>query len=142
MINKFDLSKLDDIMEIWLETNIEAHRFIPKEYWIGNFEMVKKMLPYSDIYVYTEDDIIKGFIGIVDQNYIAGIFVKQEHQSKGIGHKLIEYCKSMYPYLVLDVFTKNKKAVSFYLKNGFKVVRENINEDTKEMEYTMSFGEK
>jgi len=48
----------------------------------------------------------------------------------------------MYPYLVLDVFTKNKKAVSFYLKNGFKVVRENINEDTKEMEYTMSFGEK
>ncbi len=142
MINKFDASKLDDIMEIWLETNIEAHGFIPKEYWIENFDMVKKMLPYSDVYVYEDCNIIKGFIGVAEQNYIAGIFVKKEHQREGIGQKLIEYCKSKYPYLELDVFTKNKKAVNFYLKNDFVVVHEQIHEDTKEIECTMSFGKK
>ncbi|MCR1953235.1 N-acetyltransferase [Clostridioides mangenotii] len=142
MINKFDASKLDDIMEIWLETNIEAHRFTPKEYWIENFDMVKKMLPYSDVYVYEDGNIIKGFIGVVEQNYIAGLFVKKEHQREGIGQKLIEYCKSKYPYLVLDVFKKNEKAVRFYLKNDFIVVDEQIHKDIKEIEYTMSFGKK
>lgn len=142
MINKFDVSKLDDLMAIWLETNIDAHSFTPKEYWIGNFDLVKQMLPSADIYVYEENNLIKGFIGVVEQSYIAGLFVKKEYQKEGIGQKLIECCKSKYPYLVLDVFTKNKKAVNFYHKNDFIVVGERIHEDTKEMEYTMSFGKK
>lgn len=142
MIKKFDISKLDDIMAIWLETNIKAHSFIPEEYWIKNFDMVKQVLPSADIYVYEENNIIKGFIGVVEQNYIAGIFVKKEYQKEGIGQKLIDNCKSRYPYLVLDVFSKNKRAINFYDKNDFIVVDERIHEDTKEMEYTMSFGEK
>ncbi len=44
---------------------------------INNFDMVKQMLPSAYIYVYEENNIIKGFIGIVEQNYIAGIFVKK-----------------------------------------------------------------
>jgi len=142
MIKKFDISKLDDVMAIWLETNIKAHSFIPEEYWIKNYDMVKQVLPSADIYVYEENNIIKGFIGIVEQNYIAGIFVKKEYQKEGIGKKLIDHCKSRYPYLILDVFTKNKRAINFYNKNDFIVVDERIHEDTKGMEYTMSFGEK
>ncbi|MBZ9621834.1 N-acetyltransferase [Clostridium sp. FP2] len=142
MIKKFDVSKLDDVMAIWLETNIDAHSFTPKEYWIGNFDVVKQMLPSADIYVYEENNLIKGFIGVLEQNYIAGLFVKKEYQKEGIGQKLIAHCKSRYPYLILDVFTKNKKAVNFYSKNDFTVLDESIHEDTKEMEYTMCFGEK
>ncbi|MCB2314297.1 N-acetyltransferase [Clostridium tagluense] len=142
MIKKFDVSKLDDVMAIWLETNIDAHSFTPKEYWIGNFDVVKQMLPSADIYVYEENNLIKGFIGVLEQNYIAGLFVKKEYQKEWIGQKLIDHCKSRYPYLILDVFTKNKKAVNFYSKNDFTVLDESIHEDTKEMEYTMCFGEK
>ncbi|MBU3130760.1 N-acetyltransferase [Clostridium tagluense] len=142
MIKKFDVSKLDDVMAIWLETNIDAHSFTPKEYWIGNFDAVKQMLPSADIYVYEENNLIKGFIGVLEQNYIAGLFVKKEYQKEGIGQKLIDHCKSRYPYLILDVFTKNKNAVNFYSKNDFTVLDESIHEDTKEMEYTMCFGEK
>ena len=142
MIKKFDVSKLDDVMEIWLETNLEAHSFIPKEYWTGNFDLVKQMLPSADIYIYEENNIIKGFIGVLEQNYIVGLFVEKKYQKEGIGQKLIEHCKYRYPYLILDVFTKNKKAVNFYYKNDFIVVNERIHEDTKEMEYTMSFSKK
>ncbi|MGG7177397.1 N-acetyltransferase [Clostridium paraputrificum] len=142
MIKKFDLNKLDEVMKIWLDTNIDAHDFISKEYWTGNFDMVKEMMPCAEIYIYEEDEIIKGFIGVVEESYIAGLFVRKEYQRDGIGKKLIEYCKSKYPYLILEVFVKNDKAVNFYKKNDFIVQEEGINEDTKELEYTMSFRKK
>ncbi|MBU3136387.1 N-acetyltransferase [Clostridium gasigenes] len=142
MIKKFDLSKLEEVIGIWLETNIDAHNFIPKEYWTENFDMVKEILPSAEIYIYEESNIIKGFIGVVEQNYIAGLFVKKEYQREGIGGKLIKYCKLEYPCLILDVFMKNKKAVDFYHKNDFIVQEERIHDDTKELEYTMSFDKK
>ena len=142
MIKNFELSKLDEVMKIWLETNIDAHSFISKEYWTGNFDMVKEMMPSAEIYIYEESGIIKGFIGIVEGSYIAGLFVKKEYQREGIGRKLIDYCKAKYPYLILDVFMKNEKAVNFYKKNDFIVQEEGINQDTEEIEYTMCFGNK
>lgn len=139
MIKKLDLNQLDEVMKIWIDTNIEAHSFIPKEYWINNFDLVKQMMPHADIYVFDENSIIKGFIGIMEQSYIAGLFVKKEYQREGIGHKLIEHCKSKYKYLKLDVFEKNENALNFYYKNNFKVLDKKINEETKELEYTMFF---
>ena len=142
MIKEIDLNDLDNVLKIWLETNLEAHNFIPKKYWIQNFDLVKEMLPSAEIYVFEEDNVIKGFVGIMEQSYIAGIFVKKEYQKEGIGSKLIEYCKSKYPYLTLDVFIKNRNSVNFYLKNNFKVLNKHINKETEEIEYTMSFDEK
>lgn len=80
MIRKFKLNELDDVLKIWFDTNIEAHDFIQKEYWTENYDLVKQMLPSADIYVYDENNVIKGFIGIVEENYIAGLFVKKEYQ--------------------------------------------------------------
>lgn len=42
MIRTYRESDLPVVMEIWLDTNIKAHSFISKEYWISNYEMVKK----------------------------------------------------------------------------------------------------
>lgn len=142
MIKNFNLSKLDTVMKIWIDTNIDAHNFIQKEYWINNYELVKQMLPTADIYIFEENNVIKAFIGVIEGNYIAGLFVKKEYQGEGIGQKLIDYCKSKYLHLKLDVFIKNKNAVNFYYKNGFKVLDEHFSEETKEIEYTMSFGNK
>ncbi|MBZ0312417.1 N-acetyltransferase [Clostridium butyricum] len=142
MIKNFDLSKLDAVMKIWINTNMDAHNFIQKEYWINNYELVKQMLPIADIYIYEENNVIKAFIGVIEGNYIAGLFVKKEYQGEGIGKKLIDYCKSKYLYLKLDVFIKNKNAVNFYYKNGFKVLDEHFSEETKEFEYTMFFSHK
>ena len=73
MIKEFKTEYLDELMEIWLETNINAHNFIEKEYWINNFDLVKKMLPNAEIYIFQENNVIKGFIGIIEEEYIAGI---------------------------------------------------------------------
>jgi len=138
MVRQFDLSDINTVMEIWLSTNIATHEFIPKEYWLDNFEAVKAMLPHSEILVY-DDGGVRGFIGIVDTGYIAGLFVSQQFQSCGIGSKLIETCKTRYSALTLDVYLKNEKAIKFYIKHGFRIQYKKENGETKELEYTMQW---
>lgn len=139
MITKFKIEQLDELMKIWLETNIDAHSFIPKEYWIDKAPLVRKLLPSSDIYVFKECNTIKGFIGVVENGYIAGIFINKEYQREGIGNKLIDYIKSKYENITLDVYNKNEKALNFYYKNNFKVLDSKIDEETKELEYTLFY---
>lgn len=136
-IKELDILKIDNVMKIWLESNIIAHDFISEDYWQSNYDFVKKVLPESTVLVYEDNNEIRGFIGIVDNSYIAGLFVKNQWQSKGIGSKLIEKCKDLYPTLILDVYGKNLKAVKFYKKHGFKIKEEKENEETKEIEYSM-----
>lgn len=140
MIKEFKIDYLDEVMKIWLETNIIAHYFIEKEYWINNFDLVKELLPDAKVYIFQEDNIIKGFIGIIEEGYIAGLFVKSEYQREGVGKKLIEYIKPKYSQLKLDVYSKNKNAIKFYCKNNFEIVNEKNNEDTNELEYEMIFS--
>ncbi|QSX06875.1 N-acetyltransferase [Sedimentibacter sp. zth1] len=137
MIKELEMSKIDNVMKIWLETNIKAHYFISESYWIENYDFVNKVLPQSNVLTYEDDGEIKGFIGIVDKSYIAGLFVSKQYQSNGIGSKLIEKCKLHYPILKLDVYAKNLKAIEFYKNHGFKIEREKENDDTKETEYSM-----
>lgn len=126
---------LDRVMEIWLNSNIDTHDFIEKIYWENNYHMVKEILPQADIKIYTEDDKILGFIGIVE-NYIAGIFVDKKHRSKGIGYKLLEDAKNRYDNLSLDVYEKNIKAINFYKKNNF-IENSRKKDDNNEIEINM-----
>lgn len=142
MIKNLSMNKLEEVMRIWLETNIDAHDFIDKKYWIQNYDLVKELLKEADVYIFEENNIIKGFVGIVENNYIGGIFVKKNYQREGIGKKLIDFCKNKYSYLTLHVFKKNHKAINFYNKNDFMILEELINEDTKESEYLMTFRKK
>ncbi|SCY54777.1 GNAT family N-acetyltransferase [Alkaliphilus peptidifermentans] len=98
---------------------------------------MKKVLPDATIYVYEENNEIKGFIGIIEKSYIAGLFVSNKYHSNGIGSKLLKKCKQDYPVLKLDVYAKNLKAINFYKKHGFKIEQKKENNETKEIEYSM-----
>lgn len=56
MIRKFIEDDLSALMKIWLDTNIKSHNFVSKEYWTNNYEIVKEILPKSEIYVYEDDN--------------------------------------------------------------------------------------
>ena len=132
-LNKKDINK---IMDIWLKENKRTHNYISGEYWDNHFEDVKKEILKAEIYVYKEKEEIYAFIGL-SSTYIAGIFVKKEKQSMGIGRKLIQYCKSKYPELMLSVYEKNERAIAFYEIEEFKIVKEEIDKTTNEKEYVM-----
>jgi putative acetyltransferase len=136
MIRKFKNTDLDTIMGIWLDTNIQAHNFIPEEYWKSNFNSVRAMLPNAEIYVYELKDKVTGFIGI-NSGYIAGIFVSNESQSKGIGKELVNRIKKNYSELSLTVYKKNTRAVNFYQREQFIIKQEQTDENTGETEYLM-----
>ena len=128
-------------LQIWIDTNIKAHDFIPKEYWENNYEIVKEILPDAEIYVHEDDTagFIDGFIGLTD-NYIAGIFVKEDKQSKGIGKKLLNYVKNIKSNISLSVYRKNTKAVLFYKREQFQIVSESVDDITNEKEFIMEWN--
>jgi putative acetyltransferase len=136
MIRKFETKDLSEVMELWLSTNMQAHDFIYKDYWVGNFDIIKGILPDAEVYVYELDEKIKAFVGI-DKGYIAGIFVSYEMQSKGIGKQLLEKAKEFYSELSLTVYQKNVKAVNFYKREQFMIKQEQIDKNTSEIEYLM-----
>lgn len=138
MIRKMEEKDISDVLQIWIETNIEAHSFIEKEYWTGNYEMVKQILPEAEVYIYEDEKNgqIAGFIGINDQ-YVEGLFVKETVQSNGIGKRLLDYVKNRKTELRLGVYQKNMRAVRFYLRENFLIQAEEIDEDTDEKEYIM-----
>ena len=140
MIREFRENDLDIIMQIWIDTNIQAHSFIPKEYWINNYDMVKEMMPQAEVYVYEDDETnqIVGFIGLAD-DYIAGIFVRNGVQSQGIGKQLLDYMKCIKPRLSLNVYEKNKRAIRFYQREKFMVQSKSVDENTDEKELEMSW---
>jgi len=141
MIRKFKIDELETVMKIWLETNIAAHDFICEDYWRGNYELVKMMLPDATVFVYGENNLILGFIGLTE-NYIAGIFIDKNSQSKGIGKVLLDYVKKCHSELLLQVYKKNSRAVRFYLREGFVVSNEQTDENTGEAELVMNWTNK
>ena len=50
--------------------------------------MVRKLIPEAEVFMAEENEEILRFIGLTD-TYIAGIFVKETEQSKGIGTELL-----------------------------------------------------
>ena len=141
MIRKLQKIDINRVADIWLKTNLKAHYFIPEQYWTNNYEVVKEMLPQADVYVYEDDKIIQGFIGISDE-YIEGIFVSEEMQSCGICKLLLDYIKDKQVRLQLNVYQKNTRALSFYQREGFIVQCESLDEATGEKEYTMLWKRK
>lgn len=138
MIRKLQKTDINRVADIWLKTNLKAHYFIPEQYWTNNYEVVKEMLPQADVYVYEDDKIIQGFVGINDE-YIEGIFVSDEMQSRGIGKMLLDYIKDKKDRLQLKVYQKNVGAMSFYQREGFTIQSESMDEFTREKEYVMNW---
>lgn len=138
MIRQCIDNDIDAVMQIWLNTNIQAHSFIFAYYWQNNFDIVKEMLAHAEIYVH-EDNCTKqmdGFIGL-NNSYIEGIFVKETMQSKGIGKQLLNHAKEVKSTLKLSVYQKNEKAIKFYLREKFKIQSEKVDDNTGEKEFIM-----
>lgn len=141
MIRAFEEKDLSAVMQIWLDTNMKAHHFIPKEYWTDNYSMVEEQLPRAEIYVFEngENREIQGFIGLTD-DYIAGIFVRESEQSKGIGKQLLDYVKAVKPAMSLRVYQRNLRAIAFYKREQFVIRTEGMDETTMEKEFLMTWN--
>ncbi|MBM6861672.1 GNAT family N-acetyltransferase, partial [Clostridium saudiense] len=100
MIRNIENKDIDKIMDIWLRSTIKAHDFIPKEYWENNYNTVKNVyIPMAETFVYEDEECIKGFISIINNEFIGALFVDIDFQNSGIGKKLINYSINKYKNL-------------------------------------------
>ena len=72
--------------------------------------------------------------------YIEGIFIDGRARFLGIGRELLDFVKVKKDRLKLHVYVKNERAVRFYKREGFRVIRTLIDDGTGEEEYIMIYG--
>ena len=133
MVRKLRNADVNKVADIWLDTNMKAHYFIPTQYWKSNFELVKELLLQATVYIYEDNQEIQGFIGLNDE-YIEGIFVSDEI--------LLNYAKDKRNKLLLNVYQKNTQAISFYKREGFEIQYSGLDESTGEKDYVMVWQQK
>jgi len=75
MIRKLLNGDIDRVADIWLKTNLKTHYFISNQYWKSNYELVKEMMLQSEVYVYEDDKMIQGFVGLNDEYNISKVFL-------------------------------------------------------------------
>lgn len=136
---------LDDVNRI-AEIHVMGWRFsyqklISEEFLYKSLNVSKRITAFTkaikerkeDIYVYEENDIIKGFMTIgpcrdTDKPYafeLWGLYVDPFMLRHGVGAKLLSYCEQKafdigYKVLVIWVLEDNSIGRDFYEKNGYK----------------------
>lgn len=137
MIRKFQTEDLEQVAEIWLDSNREAHGFIPGRYWEEQLPLVKTLLPQAELFVFQDGDgALQGFVGLAGE-HIEGIFVRGPARSLGIGKQLLDHVKAARSRLTLNVYRKNDRAAAFYRREGFRVQSEGADGNTGEIERRM-----
>lgn len=141
MITKINIEEIDQIIELWYNSNIDTYNFIDEKHFDNIKENVRNKFKtkYNNIYIYKENNIIKAFF-LIEDDYIDELYVNRIYRNQGIGTKIIDYLKENNHVLTLNIFKKNTKGINFYLKKGFKIIEENIEDSTKEEGYFMKWG--
>ena len=94
------------------------------------------MLPQAEVYVY-ETIRGSGLSGQPERRIHRGHFVSEEAQSRGIGKRLIDCAKDRKPALRLNAYQKNVRAIRFYQREGFQILRSGLDAATGEPDYEM-----
>lgn len=141
MIKKIKEEDLTNVMTLWVKGNFKANNFIDKDYWLEIYNNTKEnFLKDYKTYVYKENDEILGFISI-NNSEIKAINVRDDQQRRGIGTKLVNYCKeNIYESeIIIKIFEKNMNAIIFFSNLEFKNIKIQLNEKFNEKEYVMQF---
>lgn len=138
MINKWQSSNLQPLLTLWLESTIDAHPFIDENYWHESEAIVRELyLPASQTWVWEEEGIVKGFISVMNQQFVGALFVAPQATGCGIGQALLRYVCDRFPDLSLEVYQKNMRAVNFYHAQGFRIEDSAWQDETRQPTWIM-----
>lgn len=85
---------MQTVLDIWLSSNLQAHSFIPADYWKKNLSLLRDALPKSEVYLCCEGETPVGFIGL-EGDLIAGLFVAASARGAGVGSALLQHCQRL-----------------------------------------------
>lgn len=110
---------LKALSAIWFEASLLAHAFIGERRLREQQILIEeKYLPNAETWVACIAATPVGFISLLD-TFIGGLFIAPMHQGRGIGRALVGHALTLKSELLLEVYTDNAQAVSFYRSLGF-----------------------
>ena len=121
--NKSDLSRIAEIL-VFVKRMKYRSIFHNDAYSFGELQVIPVAEQYSNqeilenIWVYEEDEIVKGLIHI-ENNEVMELYVDYFFMGQGIGAELIEFAKKEYEVRFLWTLEKNQDAIKFYETHGF-----------------------
>lgn len=143
MIRAYQEKDMEQVIRLWQKETILAHPFIPREYWEAHTEEIRdQYLPQAQTIVWEGKEGVKGFLSLLEGEWIGALFVERSSQGRGIGSALLEYCKKRYPRLQLAVYCENTAAVRFYQGQAFQVTEKVPGDAPEQMEYRMAWTRK
>lgn len=131
-----------EILDLWLRTASHDNPFIEDNFWERYYDQVKaRFFTGREGFVYKLDGKIVGYICVTDENYIAGLFVDPQFQNRGIGTRLIEFVKTEYSLLHINVYAKNRGMLEFCTHRGFLIDGAVRHPDNEQIQYTMIWNQ-
>ena len=133
MIIKSDQKKdFETIYEIINDASIAYKGIIPPDRWqepyMSKEELKKQIIEGVEFWSFVEDNRVLGVMGIQfkdDVTLIRHAYVRTSARQKGIGGKLLNQLISMSETpILIGTWADASWAISFYKKNGFKVLSE------------------
>ncbi|MGN0106517.1 MAG: GNAT family N-acetyltransferase [Hominilimicola sp.] len=142
MIKLMDNSQTYEVMDLWLRTTTHSNSFVEQNFWEKYYDYVKeKYIDEKDTFVCMEDGKIIAFTCVSSDNKIEGLFVDPAYQNRGIGTEIIDFLKSEYSILHIEVYARNRKALAFSTRLGFLIDGAIRHEYNNEVMYTMLWNE-
>lgn len=133
MLKKMKNTNIDTIMDLWKRAYIANNKKVSSEVLTIKYNETENQLldKNSTTILYTEEDIIEGFISIDKNKEIKLIYVDKNIRNEGIGSMLIDAGKKMFDKLYIDMNEENKRYELFFIKNDFKKSKEKLEIDDK-----------
>ncbi len=113
---------LEELTNVGRDSVEAIHHFLPLDV-IDKLEPLirEEYLPRLRLRVAERNGAVLGFIGL-DKHQVAMLFIADEARSRGIGNALLDWAKTQFPQLSLDVNEQNPRAAVLYIKRGFSPV--------------------
>ena len=134
MFEKLNSKHFADIMDIHAKSIFPVWKSLGRKHNRENImEFVKELFEIGEVYGYFVD---KNIVGTLEINFRDGekgviefILVLPEFQGKGVSKELMKFAEHFFSKkeiktITLEVIQKNKRAVNFFKRVGYKTTKE------------------
>lgn len=128
MIEIMKIEEINDVMDLWKKSVQEQYEDSVCSKFLDRANDVREIYETSNIYVFTHNVKIVGYVSVVEGAYLENIYVNEDLRRQGYGTQLIKYIQSRYDELIVDVINTNKGALMFLDFNKFVKEETSLNE--------------
>ena len=123
-IRRAEEEDVSRIVAIWLAGSIQAHDFIPGDFWQAHTDaLLDVYLPHAETLVLEWRGEIVAF-SVLQKEHLEALFTHPSHQRRGLGSELLNFVKTLRGALTSRVYLHNEGLVRFYRNAGFYVVED------------------